>query len=471
MFERYTEKARRVIFFARYEASQFGSPYIETEHLLLGLLREDKALTNRFLRSHASVEAIRKQIEGHTSIREKVSTSVDLPLSNESKRVLAYAAEEAERLSHKHIGTEHLLLGLLREEKCFAAEILHERGLRLSAMREELANAPHQVASPSPTRTSSLLAAFSRNLTDSALNDELHPLVGRADEMQAVLHALGSRNRNSVVLIGDSGVGKTAIVEGLAQRIADGDAPPCLTDERIIEFDLSRMAAGTSRAQFAERMNTVVKELTESGSPILFVRELTTLVGLGLGGSLDAINVLRPALAQDEVQLITEATTTEYQDAVQRIPWFASCSRTVSVSPLTEEQVLKVLQCQKAQYEKYHSVSYADESLECAARNANGYPARAIDALDMAGTIVKLRQVRPPEEVSEVQKRIKFIVHRFENAVANHEFEKARFYSDEERKERANLEALREKHRLDEPSNSHVVRLQDMEAAISRSAA
>jgi hypothetical protein len=139
MFERYTEKARRVIFFARYEASQFGSPYIETEHLLLGLLREDKALTNRFLRSHASVESIRKQIEGHTTIREKVSTSVDLPLSNECKRVLAYAAEEAERLSHKHIGTEHLLLGLLREEKCFAAEILHERGLRVSTIREELA--------------------------------------------------------------------------------------------------------------------------------------------------------------------------------------------------------------------------------------------------------------------------------------------------------------------------------------------
>jgi ADP-ribose pyrophosphatase YjhB (NUDIX family) len=148
MFERYTEKARRVIFFARYEASQFGSPYIETEHLLLGLLREDKALTNRFLRSHASVESIRKQIEGHTTIREKVSTSVDLPLSNECKRVLAYAAEEAERLSHKHIGTEHLLLGLLREEKCFAAEILHERGLRLSAIREELARSTQEKATP-----------------------------------------------------------------------------------------------------------------------------------------------------------------------------------------------------------------------------------------------------------------------------------------------------------------------------------
>jgi ATP-dependent Clp protease ATP-binding subunit ClpC len=149
MFERYTEKARRVIFFARYEASQFGSPYIETEHLLLGLLREDKALTNRFLRSHASIESIRKQIEGRTTIREKVSTSVDLPLSQECKRVLAYAAEEAERLSHKHIGTEHLLLGLLREEKSFAAEILHERGLRLSAIREELGRLQNEKSSSS----------------------------------------------------------------------------------------------------------------------------------------------------------------------------------------------------------------------------------------------------------------------------------------------------------------------------------
>jgi len=179
MFERYTEKARRVIFFARYEASQFGSPYIESEHLLLGLLREDKALTNRFLRSSTSVESIRKQIEGHVQIREKVSTSVDLPLSHECKRVLAYAAEEAERLSHKHIGTEHLLLGLLREEKCFAAEILHERGLRLSNIREELARQASEKVSGARSKESSLLAEFSRDLTQSAMDNLLDPLVGR----------------------------------------------------------------------------------------------------------------------------------------------------------------------------------------------------------------------------------------------------------------------------------------------------
>src|ERR1700683_3392351 len=180
MFERYTEKARRVIFFARYEASQFGQPYIETEHLLLGILREDKALTNRFLRTHSSVQAIRNQIQAHTAIVEKTSTSVDLPLSNECKRILAYAAEEAERLSHKHIGTEHLLLGLLREEKCFAAEILHERGLRLSTIREELARSSQEKAQPSQrSRESSLLSEFSRDLTQSAMDSQLDPLVGR----------------------------------------------------------------------------------------------------------------------------------------------------------------------------------------------------------------------------------------------------------------------------------------------------
>ena len=179
MFERYTEKARRVIFFARYEASQFGSPYIETEHLLLGLLREDKALANRFLRSHAAVESIRKQIEGHTTIREKVSTSVDLPLSHECKRVLAYGAEEAERLNHKHIGTEHVLLGLLREEKCFAAEILHERGLRLSTIREELARSQSEKVASARPKESSLLAEFSRDLTQAAMDSNLDPLIGR----------------------------------------------------------------------------------------------------------------------------------------------------------------------------------------------------------------------------------------------------------------------------------------------------
>ena len=183
MFEKYTEKARRVIFFARYEASQFGQPYIETEHLMLGILREDKALTNRFLRSHASVESIRRQVQEHTMIRESISTSVDLPLSNDCKRVLANAAEEAEQLGHKHVGTEHLLLGLLREEKCFAAQILHERGLRLLAIREELAKAPQQSAGRGPDPTP--IAELFTDLVQAGTDGQLLPVIGRDLEMES----------------------------------------------------------------------------------------------------------------------------------------------------------------------------------------------------------------------------------------------------------------------------------------------
>src|SRR5579862_699798 len=205
MFERYTEKARRAVFFARYEASQFGTPHIETEHLLLGLLREDRALANRFLRSGASIETIRKQIEGRLGLGAKISTSVDLPLSLESKRVLEYAVEEAERLSNKHIGTEHLLLGLLREEKCFAAEILRERGLRLSNIREELLRSQSEKVATARPKESSLLSEFSRDLTQAAMDNTLDPLVGRESELERVIQILCRRTKNNPVLIGEPG--------------------------------------------------------------------------------------------------------------------------------------------------------------------------------------------------------------------------------------------------------------------------
>jgi len=216
MFERYTEKARRVIFFGRYEASQFGSPYIESEHMLLGLLREDKALTTRFLRSHGVVESIRKQVEAHTTIRAKTSTSVDLPVSNECKRVMAYAAEEAERLGHKHIGTEHLLLGLLREEKCFAAELLRERGIRLETLREELNRIVTETPMPGGIIRGEAQAASRafKDLTQAAAEGSLEPLIGREEELECVIEVLCNRHKRHALLIGEHGVGKTAIVQG-----------------------------------------------------------------------------------------------------------------------------------------------------------------------------------------------------------------------------------------------------------------
>jgi len=480
MFERYTEKARRVIFFARYEASQFGSPYIETEHLLLGLLREDKALTNRFLRSHASVESIRKQIEGHTTIREKVSTSVDLPLSNECKRVLAYAAEEAERLSHKHIGTEHLLLGLLREEKCFAAEILTERGLRLPAIRDELQRttqekAPVQTGGKAPRNEQSLLAEFSRDLTQNALDQQLDPLVGRDAEVERVIQILCRRTKNNPVLIGEPGVGKTAIVEGLAQKIADGEVPSFLADKRVLALDLSLIVAGTKyRGQFEERLKTIMKELMESQNCIVFIDELHTLVGAGSAeGSLDAANILKPALSRGEIQCIGATTPAEYRKSIEKDRSLERRFQAVKVPPPSEEDAVKIIHGIKEKYEKFHAVSYTEDAVNFSVTHSSRYipdrflPDKAIDLIDEAGARVKLRQTSLPEELTEVQKRIKFIVHRMENAIANHEFEKARFYSDEERKERENLRALRDKYHLDD-SSAGIVTREDIEDVVSR---
>jgi ATP-dependent Clp protease ATP-binding subunit ClpC len=475
MFERYTEKARRVIFFARYEASQFGSPFIETEHLLLGLLREDKALTNRFLRSHASIESIRKQIEGRTPIREKVSTSVDLPLSQECKRVLAYAAEEAERLAHKHIGTEHLLLGLLREDKSFAAEILHERGLRLSTLREELSRVQSDKAAAIRPKETSLLGEFSRDLTQSAMENQLDPLVGREGELERVVQILCRRTKNNPVLIGEPGVGKTAIVEGLAQRIADGDVPSFLAEKRILALDLSLIVAGTKyRGQFEERLKTIMKELMEAQNAIIFIDELHTLVGAGSAeGSLDAANILKPALSRGEIQCIGATTPAEYRKSIEKDRSLERRFQAVKVPPPSEAEGIKILFGIKDRYEKFHAVTYTDEALNTAVYHSNRYipdrflPDKAVDLIDEAGARVKLRQSSLPEEMIDVQKRIKFVVHRMENAIANHEFEKARFYSDEERKERENLRLLREKYNIDETAMG-VVTHEDILEVVAR---
>ncbi len=490
MFERYTEKARRVIFFARYEASQFGSPYIETEHLLLGLLREDKALTNRFLRSHASVESIRKQIEQHTTVREKVSTSVDLPLSNECKRVLAYAAEEAERLSHKHIGTEHLLLGLLREDKCFAAEILTERGLRLPAIREELQRStqekPQGGASGASSGGSSkqrggqqqeqsMLAEFSRDLTQAASDGTLDPLVGRDFELERVIQILCRRTKNNPVLIGEPGVGKTAIVEGLAQKISDGEVPSFLAEKRVLSLDLSLIVAGTKyRGQFEERLKTIMKELMENQNSIVFIDELHTLVGAGSAeGSLDAANILKPALSRGEIQCIGATTPAEFRKSIEKDRSLERRFQAVKVPPPNEEDAVKIIMGIKEKYEKFHAVSYTDDAITFSVSHSSRYipdrflPDKAIDLIDEAGARVKLRQTTLPEELTEVQRRIKLIVHRMESAIANHEFEKARFYSDEERKERENLRALRDKYHLDE-SSSGIVNRDDIEEVVAR---
>ncbi len=400
MFERYTEKARRVIFFARYEASQFGAPAIEPEHLLLGLMREDKTLTGRFFpRAQVSIESIRKEIEGRTLLREKISTSVELPLAPETKRVLAYAHEESDRLQHRHIGTEHLLLGLLREERSMAAEILYERGLRLNAVRDEIARQSGADARGSQKKDTPHLVEFSRDLTDDASNDKLDPLIGREAEIERVVQILCRRTKNNPVLIGEPGVGKTAIVEGLAQRIVRGDVPSFLENKRILSLDLSLIVAGTKyRGQFEERLKQIMRELIENPQYIVFIDELHTLVGAGSAeGSLDAANILKPALSRGEIQCIGATTPAEFRKSIEKDRSLERRFQAVKVPPPSEEEAVAILDGVRERYESFHQVRYTDDALEAAVYQSHRYipdrflPDKAIDVIDEAGARVKLR--------------------------------------------------------------------------------
>jgi len=479
MFEKYNEQARRAIFFARHEATVFESPYIETEHLLLGLLREDKGKSNPFLGSRAAVESILKRIERHTTKRDKIlckrenTTTIDLPLSHDCKRVLAFTAEEAERLSHKRIGKEHILLGLLREEKCFAAVVLRESGLMLSTVREEVTRTHSEDMAFTAPKETPLLSDYSRDLTQAAGESRLYLPVGRDNELTRMVQILSRRDKNNPVLIGEPGVGKTAIVEGLAAIIADGDVPLFLSDKRILALDLPLIVAGTKyRGQFEERLKTIRKELMEYQNAIIFFDDLP-LVGAGsLEEGLDIPNVLKSALSSGEIQSIATTTPSGYRKMITMDPWFAHCFRAVNVPPLNELGAIQVLYAIKDRYEGFHAVVYTAEALQYAVYYSKRYisdrflPATAIDVIDEAGARVKVRQSRLPAELSDAQKRIKFITHRMEHAIANHEFEKAKFYSDEERKARVNLRLLREKHNIEGRAFGIVTR-EDIEVVVS----
>jgi ATP-dependent Clp protease ATP-binding subunit ClpC len=356
MFERYTEKARRVIFFARYEASQFGSPYIETEHLLLGLLREDKALNNRFLRSHASVESIRKQIEGHTTAREKTSTSVDLPLSSESKRVLAYAGEEAERLANEHIGSEHLLLGVLREEKCFAAQILMERGLRLSQVREELGRQPHEAMQP--LKRPSVLDELSPYLSDPV--DQTQPLVGRENELDRLIELLCRLTGKNPVLVGEPGVGKQTIVGGLARRIADGNVPQSLAEKAILGLDLPPLRALEKDGSWHEKLDRALVTAAQDGKIFFLNRMHDRPGGISPVASFHVTELLQRPIMAGKIQCIGTSTPASFAKLQADRHWLAEYFKPISVAPVNVENAIKVVQGIKGAYETFQNVSYTD---------------------------------------------------------------------------------------------------------------
>ncbi len=461
MFERYTERARRVLFFARYEATQLGSTSIETEHLLLGLIREGKGLTSRiFARSHLSLESIRKEIEGRTIFREKVSTSVEIPFSAETKRVLQFAAEEADRLLHTYIGTEHLLLGILREERSVAASILYEKGMRLASVREDIVQLLNEKTAPARPKETPLLAEFSRDLTEAAMKNQLDPLVGRHVELERVQQVLCRRTKNNAVLIGEPGVGKTAIVEGLAQKIVCGDVPHFLGDKRILALDISLIVAGTKyRGQFEERLKAIMKELTENPNIIVFIDELHTLVGAGSAeGSLDAANILKPALSRGEIRCIGATTPAEYRKYIEKDRSLERRFQAIKVDPPTEKETVQVLMGVKDRYESFHHVEYTNEAIEAAVYQSSRYitdrflPDKAIDLIDEAGARAKLREAEASAEMGEINRSIRMSIEQIDQAISERNLEKAWLLRDQEAQARENLHVVRE--RLDVKSGS-----------------
>lgn len=403
MFERYTEKARRVVFFARYEALQYGSQVISPEHILLGLMREDKSLSAKFFpfRHNLTVDTIRREIEERIVLRERIPQSAELHLAPETKKILALTKEESERLGSRQIGVEHILLGILREDNSIASEILYQHGVRLHTVREKIA---HQSGLPNrreekEKREVPNLLEFTRDLTKDAANGKLDPLIGRVDETERLIEILCRRTKNNPVLIGEAGVGKTAIIEGLAQRIADKNVPKFLEKKKILSLDLSLIVAGTKyRGQFEERLKKIMAELKVNKQYIVFIDEIHTLVGAGSAeGSLDAANILKPALARSEVQCIGATTPREYKQSIEKDRSLERRFQAVKVVPPTEEEALEIIEGIAERYEAFHQIRYSKEALKASVYQTNRYiperflPDKAIDVLDEAGARAKLR--------------------------------------------------------------------------------
>ncbi|MEJ7848291.1 MAG: ATP-dependent Clp protease ATP-binding subunit [Pyrinomonadaceae bacterium] len=414
MFERYTERSRRVIFFARYEALQYGSPVIAPEHILLGLMREDKTIGARFFafRNSLTVDMVRREVEERIVVRDRIPQSAELHLSPETKRILFYASEESRGLKSRFIGPEHLLLGLVREENSIAAEILFQFGLRLQEVRDEVGRQSGYKASAPLNKENSKtpnLLEFTRDLNEDAASGKLDPLIGRQSEIERLIEILCRRTKNNPVLIGESGVGKTAIVEGLAQRIIDRQVPRFLENKRILSLDLSLVVAGTKyRGQFEERLKKIMSELKEDENSIVFIDELHTLVGAGSAeGTLDAANILKPALSRGEIQCIGATTPTEFRKSIEKDRALERRFQSVKVAPPTETEALQIIEGIVERYEAFHQIRYSKEALHAAVYQSSRYipdrflPDKAIDVLDEAGARAKLRyQSENPAEPS-----------------------------------------------------------------------
>ncbi|MBM4188159.1 MAG: ATP-dependent Clp protease ATP-binding subunit [Gemmatimonadetes bacterium] len=482
----FTDRVRKVLQMAREEAARLHHEYVGTEHILLGLIREGEGVAAAVLTNlSVDLEEIQQKIE--ETVKKGKATSApgpDLPYTSRAKKVLELAMTEARELNHSYVGTEHLLLGLLREEKGIAAQVLTDAGVTLEQARAETlrllgSEMPPQSASAAPTTPPAssgspksekksktpALDHFCRDLTQLAAEGQLDPTIGRQKEIQRVMEILARRKKNNPVLIGEPGVGKTAIVEGLAILIATGQCPDVLRDNRVLSLDMAAVIAGTKyRGQFEERLKAVMNEIAQNKAIILFIDELHTLVGAGAAeGAIDASNMLKPALARGELQCVGASTLNEYRKYIEKDGALERRFQAVIVDPPTVEETIEILKGLRKKYEDHHRVVIPDLSLQAAAELSERYitdrflPDKAIDVIDEAGARARLASQAPPPELAQLKTELEKVNQEKENAVRDQNFERAASLRDSEQDLQNRIRLKQEEWERDRQSKRPVI--------------
>ena len=455
MYERFTDRARKVMQLANQEAQRFNHEYIGTEHVLLGLIKEGSGVAANVLKNlDVDLRKIRLEVEKLVQSGPDMVTMGKLPQTPRAKKVIEYSMEEARNLNHNYVGTEHILLGLLREQEGVAAQVLMNLGLKLEEVREEVLNllghgletgevvergggergsGPQSGGGKSGKSKTPALDSFGRDLTALAEQKKLDPVIGREREIERAIQILCRRTKNNPVLLGEAGVGKTAIVEGFAQRVIEGNVPELLCDRRIVVLDLAMMVAGTKyRGQFEERIKAVMNEVRRTKDTILFIDELHTLVGAGgAEGAIDASNVLKPALARGEIQCIGATTLDEYRKYIEKDSALDRRFQVVMVEPSNAPETVEILKGLRDRYETHHRVQITDDAIASAVELSDRYitgrclPDKAIDVIDEAGARVRLKAMTRPPDLKEIDEEVEKLNKEKEEAVANQDFEKA----------------------------------------------